>query len=119
MTGFPVDKIAYKVLTQAEFAALQNGHFEGAPVDRADGYIHLSTAAQLTETVTKYFSDQSDIIIAAVDLGPLGDAIRWEPSRGGALFPHLYGRLRPENVTAHCPLAWAPDGLVRLPSASA
>ncbi len=109
------DKIAYKVLTQSQFAALRSGVFEGAPVDQADGYIHLSTAAQLTETVARYFAGQSDIIIAAVDLAPLGEAIRWEPSRNGALFPHLYGRLRPDHVTAHCPLARGPDGLVRLP----
>ena len=109
------DKIAYKVLTQAEFAALQNGRFEGAPVDLADGYIHLSTAAQLTETVTKHFAGQTGIIIAAVHLTSLGEKIRWEPSRDSDLFPHLYGRLLPENVTAHCPLAWGPHGLVRLP----
>jgi uncharacterized protein (DUF952 family) len=108
-------KTAYKVLTQAQFAALQNGSFEGAPVDLADGYIHLSTAAQLTETVAKYFAGQNGIIIAAVDLAALGETIRWEPSRNGALFPHLYGRLSLENVTSHCPLAYAPDGSVRLP----
>jgi len=109
------ETIAYKVLTRAEFAALQAGVFAGAPVDQADGYIHLSAAAQVTETVAKHFAGQSDLIIAAVDLGRCGAAIRWEISRGGALFPHLYGRLLPEHITAHCPLAWAPDGSVRLP----
>jgi uncharacterized protein (DUF952 family) len=109
------EKIAYKVLTKQQFAALQNGLFDGAPVDQADGYIHLSTAAQLTETVARHFAGQSDVIIAAVDLIALGEAVRWEASRNGALFPHLYGRLSPEHIRAHCPLAWGPDGLARLP----
>jgi uncharacterized protein (DUF952 family) len=114
MTSNP-DKIAYKVLTADEFAMLQNRAFGGAPADLADGYIHLSTAAQLSETVAKHFSGQTGLIIAAVDLAALGEAIRWEASRGGALFPHLYGHLLPDNVIAHCSLAWAPDGSVRLP----
>jgi uncharacterized protein (DUF952 family) len=109
------DQIAFKVLTLLEFAALQNATFAGAPVDQADGYIHLSTAAQLTETVKKHFTGRTDLIIASVDLAALGDAIRWEASRNGALFPHLYGRLLPDHVIAHCPLAWAPDGSIRLP----
>jgi uncharacterized protein (DUF952 family) len=114
MTPKP-NKIAYKVLTIGEFAALQSGSFTGAPVDLADGYIHLSTATQLTETVTKHFPGRSDLIIASVDLDALGETIRWENSRNGALFPHLYGPLLPRHVIAHCPLTWAADASVHLP----
>ena len=85
--------IAYKVLTADEFAALESGLFRGAPIDQADGYVHLSTGPQLTETVARHFCGQSNLIVAAVDLGALGDAVRWETSRGGELFPHLYGTL--------------------------
>ena len=84
---------AYKVLTAEQMAALeQEGVFTGAPVDIADGYIHLSTAAQLTETVDKHFANQTDLHIAAVDLEAMGEAVKWEESRGGQLFPHLYQR---------------------------
>jgi uncharacterized protein (DUF952 family) len=102
------------VLTAAQFAALQEGRFDGAPVDVADGYIHLSSAAQLTETVAKHFAGQDGLVVLAVDLGPLGDAVRWEVSRGGQLFPHLYGRLGMEHVLAHAPLSWQ-AGEVALP----
>jgi len=108
-------KIAYKVLTAAEFAALRNDAFAGAPADRADGYIHLSTAAQLTETVDRHFAGQRDLIVAAVDLTALGEAVRWEVSRGGALFPHLYGRLTMDAVTAHGFLHRLPDGTILCP----
>jgi uncharacterized protein (DUF952 family) len=110
-----VINIAYKVLTLDEFVALQAGTFIGAAVDQADGYIHLSTASQLTETVTKHFAGVNDIIIAAVDLNAFGNHIRWEPSRSGALFPHLYGPMNWVDVIAHCALAWEADGSVRLP----
>ncbi len=85
--------LAYKVLTAGQWADLQKGVFEGAAVDVADGYVHLSTAAQLGETLAKHFAGQQDLVVAAVDLDRLGDAVKWEVSRGGALFPHLYGRL--------------------------
>ena len=67
--------------------------FRGAPVDIADGYIHLSTAEQLEATIAKYFAGQSGLMIAEVDLAQLGDAVRWEPARGGDLFPHIYAEL--------------------------
>jgi uncharacterized protein (DUF952 family) len=108
--------IAYKVLTAEQFATLQkNAHFEGAPVDLADGYIHLSTAEQVTETVDKHFAGQDDLHVAAVDVAGLGDMVKWEPSRGGALFPHLYGPLPLTAVLAHGPLERDDDGTVRLP----
>jgi uncharacterized protein (DUF952 family) len=106
---------AYKVLTADQMAALEAGSFEGAPIDLADGYIHLSTGDQLTETVDKHFAGQSGLWVAAVDLEAHGDAIRWEVSRGGAQFPHLYGRLTLETVVAYSPLEREDDGAVRLP----
>jgi uncharacterized protein (DUF952 family) len=109
------DTIAYKVLTAEEFLQLQAGEFHGAAVDRADGYVHLSTAAQLAETVARHFAGQTGLIIAAVDIERLGAAIRWEVSRGGALFPHLYGRLTMDAVLAQAPLSHAPDGTISLP----
>lgn len=111
--------IAYKVLTGAELAALErDGRFAGAPVDLADGYIHLSTAAQLAGTVDRHFAGRDDLHVAAVDLDALGDAIRWEPSRGGALFPHLHGGpLLLETVIAYGPLERGGDGTVKLPVA--
>jgi uncharacterized protein (DUF952 family) len=85
---------AYKILTADQWAQFQaDGVFHGAPIDLADGYIHLSTADQLDETLTKHFAGQSGLVIAEVDLEHLGDAVRWEVSRGGALFPHVYAAL--------------------------
>lgn len=107
---------AYKVLTADQMAVLErDAVFAGAPVDLADGYIHLSTAAQLTETVDKHFAGQSALWVAAVDLAALGDAVKWEPSRGGALFPHLYAPLPLSMVLAHGPLQRDEGGQVMLP----
>ena len=107
---------AYKVLTADQMAALeQEGAFAGAPVDLADGYIHLSTAAQLTETVDKHFAGQNDLHIAAVDLAAMGGAVKWEESRGGQLFPHLYAPLPLTAVIAYGPMKRDTDGTVRLP----
>lgn len=109
---------AYKVLTPEQMAVLEEDRvFAGAPVDLTDGYIHLSTAEQLTETVDRHFAGQDALWVAAVDLEPLGDAVRWEESRGGALFPHLYAPLTLDVVIAYSPLTRADDGTVRLPVA--
>jgi len=92
MSDNPHPTVAYKVLTAAQWAQWQaDGVFAGAAVDLADGYIHLSTAAQLTATADKHFAGQSGLHLAHVDLTALGDSVRWEVSRGGALFPHVYG----------------------------
>ena len=108
--------IAYKVLTADQMATLErDGRFDGAPVDVADGYIHLSTADQLTETVDKHFAGRSDLHVAAVDLSAQGDRLRWEPSRGGQLFPHLHGPLLLETVVAYGPLERDEAGRVKLP----
>lgn len=109
---------AYKVLTAEEMAALErDGTFAGAPVDVADGYIHLSTADQLTATVDKHFAGRSDLHVAAVDLGSFGELLKWEESRGGELFPHLYAPLLLETVIAYGPLERDENGAVKLPVA--
>lgn len=109
-------KTAFKVLTGDQMAALErDGTFAGAPVDLADGYIHLSTATQLAETIDKHFAGQDDLHIAAVDLEALDDKIRWEESRGGQLFPHLYGALTLDTVVAYSALHREDDGTIRLP----
>ncbi len=116
MSRLPV--VAYKVLTAEQMASLlADGSFAGAPVDLADGYIHLSTADQLAGTLDKHFAGQTDLHIAAVDLAALGDAVRWEASRGGQLFPHVYGALPLSAVIANGLLKRCENGAVRLPEA--
>ena len=110
--------VAYKVLTAPQLAQLEHhGSFAGAPVDLADGYIHLSTAEQLAETVDKHFAGQSELQIATVDLEALGDAVKWELSRGGQLFPHIYAALPLDAVLAYGPLDRDEAGEIRLPVA--
>lgn len=110
--------LAYKVLTADEMAALErDGSFAGAPVDLADGYIHLSTSNQLDETVAKHFAGQDDLHIVAVDLEALDEIVKWEPSRGGALFPHIYAALPLDAVIAYGPLERDDGGKVKLPVA--
>ncbi|MEY4237463.1 MAG: hypothetical protein RL339_64 [Pseudomonadota bacterium] len=85
---------AFKIFTPAQWAQFEaDSLFHGAPVDLADGYIHLSAAGQLQGTLDKHFAGQPGLVIAEVDLAALGEAIRWEVSRGGALFPHCYAPL--------------------------
>jgi uncharacterized protein (DUF952 family) len=84
----------YKICTHDEWAqACRDGAFRGSAVDAADGYIHFSTAAQVAETAAKHFAGIPNLVVVAVDAAVLADALKWEPSRGGALFPHLYGPL--------------------------
>jgi uncharacterized protein (DUF952 family) len=91
------------------------GKFSGSAVDIKDGFIHFSTAAQAVETAAKHFAGQSDLLLVSVDAARLGRALKWEPSRGGALFPHLYGDLALGAVTRVDPLPLAPDGLHKFP----
>ncbi|WP_070151351.1 DUF952 domain-containing protein [Sphingobium phenoxybenzoativorans] len=108
---------AYKILTREQFAALRaDGIFAGAPVDLADGYIHMSTRAQAAETAAKHFAGQDDLVLAMVDLSSLGDGVKWEESRGGQLFPHLYGDLPLAAVTTHARLRIGPDGKHEFPA---
>lgn len=94
MIDTPHPTTAYKILTANQWAQFQSdGVFHGAPVDLADGYIHLSAADQLQGTLDKHFAGQNGLVIAEVDLAALGDTVVWEVSRGGALFPHIYGVL--------------------------
>ena len=86
------------------------GLFIGAPVDRADGFIHFSTPAQIEETAARHFAGQRDLLLVAVDPEGLGEALRFEVSRGEALFPHLYAPLVLADVAWAKPLPLAPDG---------
>ncbi len=86
--------IAYKLVDGREWqAARAEGVYCGSVLDRADGFIHLSTAEQLPGTATRHYAGRSDLRLVAVDLAALGDSVRWEPSRGGDLFPHIHGDL--------------------------
>ncbi|MBB3934896.1 DUF952 domain-containing protein [Aureimonas phyllosphaerae] len=86
------------------------GRFVGAPVDVEDGYIHFSTAEQVRETAAKHFAGETSLIVAAVDPARLGGDLKWEPSRGGDLFPHLYGELLMDAVVYVADLPLGADG---------
>lgn len=105
-------RIIYKIATRDAWAkALEAGSFDGAPVDLEDGFIHFSTAEQVKETAAKHFAGQNDLYLLAVDSLRLDqDALRYEPSRGGDLFPHLYGPLPVHAVVGEQPLEIGPDG---------
>lgn len=91
--------LIYKILRRPEWDALSDaGQTAGAPIDIADGYVHFSTVEQVVETAAKHFAGDSDLVLLAVDTDRLGADLRWEPSRGGALFPHLYRELRLSDV---------------------
>jgi uncharacterized protein (DUF952 family) len=94
------------------------GKFRGSPVDIQDGFIHFSTAAQAVETAAKHFAGKRDLVLVRVDAGKLGSMLKWEPSRGGALFPHLYGDLELKAVTAVVPLPLGPNGSPKFPPLS-
>ena len=86
--------IIFKICRAAEWdEAMRAGAYRGSPVDLRDGYIHFSTAAQVAETAAKHFAGQSDLVLVAVEAAVLGDKLKWEPARGGALFPHLHADL--------------------------
>jgi uncharacterized protein (DUF952 family) len=97
--------------------AVRDGMFRGAPVDTADGFIHFSTASQAAETALRHFAGQTDLVLVAIDAGRLGSALKWEPSRGGALFPHLYGPLPLDSVAWAKPLPLGSDGRHVFPEA--
>src|SRR5690349_1287831 len=109
----PIFKICPRALwKQAE----ETGRFDGAPVDLADGFIHFSDAAQVRETAARHFAGVDDLLLIAVDPAPLGAELRWEPSRGGALFPHLYGSLPMSAVRHVAPLPLGADGAHAFPA---
>lgn len=106
----------YKIMTEAEWdQTRREGAFQGAPVDLADGYIHLSAPDQVAETAAKHFAGRTGLMLIAVETTPLGEALRWEPSRGGALFPHLYGPLPLSAVIAAHPLPLGKNGTHQFP----
>lgn len=91
--------LIYKILPASEWReAKAKGVFEGSAIDLTDGYIHFSTAAQAQETARRYFKDRPDLMLLAVPTEGLGEALKWEPSRGGDLFPHLYAALPAASV---------------------
>ena len=110
------ERTAYKVMTRDELEAMRReGVFRGSAADLVDGFIHLSSGAQLAATVDKHYREQAGLVVAAVDLMLLGQAVRWEPSRGGELFPHLHSVLPLDALIAVGPLDRAADGTVTLP----
>lgn len=110
---------AWKLLDAADWdLARLDGAYAGSAVDRADGYIHMSTAEQLSETAAKHYAGRPDLILLEVDLSVLGPAVRWEASRGGALFPHLYADLPASAVRSARRLSVAADGRMILEEAT-
>ncbi len=111
-----MDAIIYKIVPRPLWVEAETaGAFAGSPVDARDGYIHFSTAAQVRETAAKHFAGQADLLLLSVDAAALGSALRWEPSRGGALFPHLYDPMPLSAVRSIEPLPLGEDGVHRFP----
>jgi uncharacterized protein (DUF952 family) len=111
-----VSTTIYKICDSALWQAADRiGVFLGAEVDTRDGFIHFSTAAQVAETAAKHFAGAANLMLVAVNSASLGDALKWEPSRGGGLFPHLYGTLPVRVVLWAKPLPLGPDGRHVLP----
>ncbi|HEX3858396.1 MAG TPA: DUF952 domain-containing protein [Pseudolabrys sp.] len=108
--------VIYKICPAALWReAERDGIFRGSADDKRDGFIHFSTAAQLAETAAKHFAGQRDLMLLRVDAAKLGADLKWETSRGGALFPHLYGDLGLDAVMTAQPLQLGPDGLHKFP----
>ncbi|MBI1181450.1 MAG: DUF952 domain-containing protein [Alphaproteobacteria bacterium] len=112
-----MSRLLYKICPRGEWtAALAAGRFAGSAVDRADGFIHFSSVTQVRETAARHFSGQDDLVLVGVDpdLLPQG-LLKWEPSRGGALFPHLYGPFEVSAAVSAEPLPWQPGAGHRFP----
>ena len=106
----------YKICSAAALQeARGRGRFEGSADDARDGFIHLSAGHQVAGTLAKYFAGQRDLVLLAVDPGRLGERLRWEESRGGELFPHLYGPLDLDHVISVEALVLQEDDTHRLP----
>jgi uncharacterized protein (DUF952 family) len=102
----------FKILPRTEWeAAHAAGAFQGSAVDRQDGFIHFSTAAQAQETARRHFAGQADLVVLEIEAEDLGNALRWEPSRGGDLFPHLYGPLDASLVRGVADAPLGADGV--------
>lgn len=111
-----MQRLVYKIAPRALWEAAEGtGTFAGAPIDFQDGYIHLSAADQVRETARLYFAGEADLVLIAVDVALAGPALRWETSRGGAEFPHLYAPLALTAVAWTVPLPLEPNGVHRFP----
>jgi uncharacterized protein (DUF952 family) len=109
-------ELVYKICPEATLQeARRCGRFDGSADDRCDGFIHLSAGHQVPGTLAKYFAGQRDLVLLTLDPKRLGDRLLWEKSRGGELFPHLYGPLDLAHVISVEPLALQEDGSHRLP----
>lgn len=110
---------AYKIMSADDWrSALAEGRYEGSAVDLADGYIHMSTDVQLAETARRHYAGQDGLVLLTVALDRVGDALVWEASRGGALFPHLYAPLPVSAVVASRAFSVAEDGAMRFEDAT-
>lgn len=108
--------LVYKIVDRSDWQlACERGAYSGSPDDERDGFVHLSTAAQLEGTAAKFFHAQPGLLLIEFRAGDLGHALKWEPSRGGALFPHLYGPLPAEAALREWPLPLDEGGLPMLP----
>ena len=116
MSDAPADPgVAFKIIAAEEWAGIvATGAYGGSAVDLADGFIHLSAADQAQETAAKYFVGQADLVLLGVETEALGEALKWEASRGGALFPHLYRPLLPSEVVSQRSLELDADGVPQL-----
>ena len=104
-------QLVYKLMAKSLWHDFEtNRHFTGAPVDLADGFIHLSDGGQVIETANRHFAGQTDLMILALDAGMLGPSLKWEPSRNKALFPHLYRPLHLDDIVWAKALPLGPDG---------
>jgi len=109
------DSYIYKVLTPAQWESFQaSGPFTGSPVDLEDGYIHMSCAAQLKETMDKWYADQTEVAVLKIQASAIEDNLKYEVSRGGAEFPHLFAGL-PMNAVKHVWLVSPDEGVYTLP----
>ncbi len=108
--------VIYKIIDRDEWdAARACGRYSGSRDDRRDGFIHFSTAGQVRETAARHFAGEGNLVLLAIDGAALGPALKWEASRQGALFPHLYGLLRLSSVTRSWPLPLNGHGIHEFP----
>lgn len=109
--------VIYHLARQRDWEAAEpSGAYRGADEDRRDGFLHFSTAAQVAVSAAKHRRGETDLILVAADAARLGDTLRWERSRGGEMFPHLYGDLPIDAVLWARPLPVGADGVHRFPS---
>jgi uncharacterized protein (DUF952 family) len=106
----------YKIISRSDWDFARTlGQYHGSGDDRRDGFIHFSTASQMRVTAAKHFAGQDGLVLLALAADQLGEQLKWEPSRGGDLFPHLYGPMPVSAVTRSWTLPLGPDGTHRFP----